>query len=151
MKFTMNRRLLVKLLKLVLRNPDLPRTQRDTYIRISAYRMRVSLKANQFEAGGPAMITEKGVAFIRHRGLLPVIQSFKGKQTLTVTIDTTGLTIGRLHVSDQIWWAIFDDPETAPKEFVSSKAALATIADLTDSPKELNQIAWRNYYLRNPD
>ena len=151
MKFTIQRKILVRLLKLVLLNPDLDRAHRDVFIRIAAHKMKVILKANMNEAGGPAIITNKGVAFIRYRRLLLVIQSFKHNKWLTVGIDSEGLHIGKLHVSEQIWWAIFDDPETAPQEFVSSKAALATMADLEKGPEELNQIAWRNYYLDHPD
>jgi hypothetical protein len=139
----MQKKILVRLLKLVLCNPDLDRRQRDTHIRISAHKTRVNLKTNQNEAVGPAIVSDKGVAFVRYRSLLPLIQSFR-KRMLTITIDADGLHIDRFHVSKEIWWAIFDDPATAPKDWTSLQEAIKIMEDPGAGSDAPSQLVWRN-------
>jgi hypothetical protein len=141
-KFTIQKKVLVRLLKVV--TPKAIGRKADHYLRIEAWNMRVNLSANQVEAEGPAMITKKGVCFIRYRNLLQVVNSFKGTKDLTVEIEPGGLRIGRFSISEGIWLALFDDPRKAPKSRIDEgDPALAKTAATGEA---LDVQAWRDFY-----
>ena len=148
MRFTIQRSDLVRALKLVLTNPSLGRQQRDTFLRIEATYTRLVLSSNQNEMGVPAVVLDSGVAFVRYRKLVPLIQSFKDKKRITITIDATGLRIGDyFNAGADMWWAIYDNPESAPKsveEFYKGEQEKLDEAQLTFDFDEPMQLVWRD-------
>ena len=144
MKFTIQRRQLVGMLKVVLTNPSLAKHDRDRFLRIEAANARLVLKSNKTEAGAAAFITEKGVAFILYHKLLPLIESFKNRRMLTVTIDPDGFHINRFHISSDIWWAIYDNPESAPKSVPDFHRILYNDNGVLCDPDDECQFVWRN-------
>jgi hypothetical protein len=138
----------VRVLKLVLTNPLLKRQERDTFLRIEATPAGLVFSSNQNEMGVPAVVLDPGVAFVRYRKLLPLVQSFKDRKKLTITIDSTGLRIGDyFNAGSDMWWAIYDNPESAPRsveELYKSAQEDLDEAQLTFDFDEPMQLVWRN-------
>lgn len=149
MKFTLPKRTLVKLLKVVTTNSSDPWGGRDQYLRVEARGATLTLTANEAEAAAPAKVAKEGVCYIRSRNLLPVIQSFTSVKELTVEVDPVGLQIGTFRVSDGIWIALFDNPATAPKSLIKHNDPRIA-AKPVEVPDDSVQ-AWRAFYARSPD
>ncbi|MDF7824464.1 hypothetical protein P4B35_10605 [Pontiellaceae bacterium B12227] len=116
MKFVIDKKHLVRLLKLAGHRDmaSVSRQKKNQYLRIKAYNMEVELEANGLGISAPAMITEKGVCFIRYKGLLELVQSYK-KKKIYMAITPEGLQIETYRASSELWFAIFDDPKIAPQ------------------------------------
>jgi hypothetical protein len=144
MKFTLPKRALVKLLKIVTTTPGDPRVGKDQYLRIEARGATLTMTANEAEVAAPAEIAKEGVCYIRYRNLLPVIQSFKGVKELTIEIAPAGLQIGTFRVSDGIWIALFDNPATAPRSLIRRDDP--RLAAKAEAALQEGVQAWRDFY-----
>ncbi len=113
MIFTVHRAVFVKLLKQVVGSPA---ATDNEVLRLEAHNMQLKLSTDRAGAACAAIITKKGVAFIRAYKFLPLMRSFKGRKTLTLEITPEGLRISNFRVSSDIWLAIFDNPATAPAQ-----------------------------------
>ena len=113
MIFTVNRAVFVKLLKQVVGSPAAADME---VLRLEAHNMLLKISTDRAGAECAAIITKKGVAFIRAYKFLPLLRSFKGKKTVTLEITPVGLRISHFRVSSEIWLAIFDNPATAPAQ-----------------------------------
>jgi hypothetical protein len=113
MKFVIDKKYLVRMLKLVNHRDaaSVAHRKKSQYLRIKAYNMAVELEANGLAISAPAMITEKGVCFIKYRGLLEVVQSYK---KIYMAVTPEGIQVETVSANDQLWYAIFDDPKVAP-------------------------------------
>lgn len=116
MKFVIEKKHLVRILKIVSHRDmaSVAFRKKNQYLRIKAYNMEVEIAGNGVSIAAPAMITEKGVCFIKYRGLLEVVQSYQ-KKKIYMAVTPEGIQIETFTASDQLWYAIFDDPKTAPK------------------------------------
>ncbi len=113
MIFTVNRAVFVKLLKLVVGNPAVDDHE---VLRLEAHNMLLKISTDRAGAECAAIITKKGVAFIRAYKFLSLMRSFKGKKSLTLEITPEGLRVSNFRISADIWVAIFDNPATAPSQ-----------------------------------
>lgn len=147
MKFVVDKKQLVRILKIVNHRDmaSVAHRKKNQYLRIKAHNMEVELQANGVAATIPAMIAEKGVCFIKYRGLLEVVQSFK-KKKIYIAVTPEGVQIETLSGNDQIWYAIFDHPKAAP-------ASMENIdKPNTPEPSFISNSAiqdWREMYLRS--
>lgn len=116
MKFVVDKKQLVRILKIVNHRDvaSVAHRKKNQYLRIKACNMEVELQANVVAASMPAMIAEKGVCFIKYRSLLEVVQSFK-KKKIYIAVTPEGIQIETFSATDQMWYAIFDDPKAAPE------------------------------------
>ncbi|VGO22309.1 hypothetical protein [Pontiella sulfatireligans] len=144
MKFVIDKKHLVRMLKIVNHRDmaSISHRKKNQYLRIKAYNMEVELEANGVAISTSAMITEKGVCFIRYRGLLELVQSYK-KKKIYIVVTPDGLQIETYHASDELWYAIFDDPKMAPASIEEVQK------DKTPEPSFVSSTAiqdWRDMY-----
>ena len=114
MKFTVERKTLIKMLKLL----SLGGVPRDAHLRIAAQDKRLILTledyaGTEFEAD----VAEEGVCFFRHQQLVPLLRSYKGVKTLTIAITSDGIRIGTSTIGRGLWEiSLFQNPAAAPQQ-----------------------------------
>jgi hypothetical protein len=141
MKFVIEKKHLVRMLKIVGHRDAAAAAHRkkNQYLRIRAHNMEVELEANGVAISAPAMITEKGVCFIRYKGLLELVQSYD-KKKIYMEVTPEGFQLETYRASEKLWFAIFDDPKAAPK----------AMEDVSIKPSFMSSTAileWREMYL----
>jgi len=116
MQFAVEKKALVKLIKTVNRRDkgSVSIRNKNQWMRIAAQNGTLELQANGFSAGGPATVTEEGVAFVWYGRLLEIVQSYNTPE-MTVTITPAGMRINTFETGRNAWYAIFDKPELAPE------------------------------------
>ncbi|MCF8131362.1 MAG: hypothetical protein K9N10_22865 [Deltaproteobacteria bacterium] len=147
MKFVIAKKDLVRMLKIV-NHRDLAsvaQRKKNQYLRIKAHNMEVELQANGVAMSAPAMITQKGVCFIRYRNLLEVVQSYK-KKKIYMAVTPDGLEIEKLSTGSGIWYAIFDDPKVAPESMEDTEIRKAPEPSFISSTAIQD---WREMYHRS--
>ncbi len=88
---------------------------------------------------------QEEVAFIRYKNLLRVIQSYHPMKEILVAVEPGGRRLATMHISDGIWIALFDRPETAPKCVIrKDDPVLGGLS--SDVPEDV--LAWREFYGR---
>lgn len=116
MKFRMDRKSLIKLLKAV-NHRDFAMTghmEKNRWLRIAACAGQIGLSANGVAGTAPAEILEEGVCFIWYGKLLKILQSFKTPE-ITIEVVPEGITIETFSIGSAGWTAIYDKPELAPE------------------------------------
>jgi hypothetical protein len=115
MQFAVEKNALVKMLKAVNRRDraSVAVRNKNQWLRIAAQNGTLELLANGFSAGGPATVTDEGVAFVWYGRLLEIVQSYNTKE-ITISITPAGMKINTFETGRQAWFAIFDKPEMAP-------------------------------------
>ena len=116
MKFTIDRKALINLLKQV-NHRDFGMTGRmdkNRWLRIAACAGQIGLSANGVAGITRAEIIEEGVCFIWYGKLLKILQSFKQPE-ITMEVSPGGITIETFSIGHDGWTAIYDKPELAPQ------------------------------------
>lgn len=115
MQLSIDKKALVQMLKTVHQRDagSVGVRNKNQWLRIAAQADAVELQANGFSAGGPATVTEEGVAFVWYKRMLDIVQSFK-TDDISVTITPEGMKINTFETGRQAWFAIFDKPGMAP-------------------------------------
>lgn len=115
MRFLIEKKAMVQLLKTVSHRhlAAVDHRGKNQWLRIGAQGGTVELQANGVAMGHPAQVAEEGVSFVRYRGLLELVQSFKVKE-IRFAVTPAGMAIETWSSGDAAWFAIFDDPRTAP-------------------------------------
>ena len=86
MKFTIERKALVKMLQCVgKKHPT--QTRRDKQVRLSACAARVFVEANQTTGGTEALVFEDGTCFLQQNIFLKVLRTYKTKPNVTIEAD----------------------------------------------------------------
>jgi hypothetical protein len=116
MQFSVEKKALVKMLKAVHRRDQAAVAVRNKnrWLRMAAQNGTLELLANGFSAGGPANVTEEGVAFVWYGRMLEIVQSYKTPE-ITITITPAGMKINTFETGRAAWFAIFDKPSLAPE------------------------------------
>jgi hypothetical protein len=114
MKFSIEKRALVHMLKTVNHRDRATAEHRkkNEWLRIEATFGKVELMANGVGMGHEADVLETGVCFVRYRGLLELVQSFKADE-INMAITPEGMRIESWS-NNTAAFAIFDIPATAP-------------------------------------
>jgi hypothetical protein len=82
---------------------------------MAAHNGRVTISANDVEAGDQAQILKEGVCFFRYERFLPLVRTYTGVKALTLEITPDGIQIGNMNISRGFWEiSLFGNPETAP-------------------------------------
>ena len=116
MKFTIHKKTLVKMLKVLSGGW----VKKDAHLRIAAQDGRVTLTTEDLnEASYDADVIAEGVCFFRHKQLLPLLASYKSEQDLTMQITADGINIGSTHISRGLWEiSLFMNPSLAPQRLI---------------------------------
>jgi len=116
MQFTVEKKALVKMLKAVHRRDlgSVSVRNKNQWLRVAAQNGTLELLANGFSAGGPATVTEEGVAFVWYGRMLKIVQSYKTSE-ITFSITPSGMSINTFQTGRAAWFAIFDKPSLAPE------------------------------------
>ena len=116
MRFTVEKKALVKLIKTVNRRDkgSVSIRNKNQWMRIATQNGTLELMANGFSAGGPATVIEEGVAFVWYTRMLEIVQSYNTKE-ITISITPAGMAINTFQTGRNAWYAIFDKPELAPE------------------------------------
>jgi len=116
MKFTIHKKTLVKMLKVLSGGW----VKKAAHLRIAAQDGKVTLTAEDLsEAGYDADVMEEGVCFFRHKQLLPLLISYKNEQDLTIQVTADGIDIGSTHISRGLWEiSLFMNPSLAPQRMI---------------------------------
>jgi hypothetical protein len=116
MKFTIHKKTLVKMLKVLSGGY----VKKDAHLRIAAQDGRVTLTTEDLnEASYDADVIAEGVCFFRHKQLLPLLTSYKSEQDLTMQITADGIDIGSTHISRGLWEiSLFMNPSLAPQRLI---------------------------------
>ena len=86
MKFTIERRTLVRMLELI--GPKVPsKNWRDKEVRLSACAARVFVEANESAGGTEALVLEDGTCVVDYKLFLRLLKSHTKKKTLYVEVD----------------------------------------------------------------
>ncbi|MBI4660028.1 MAG: hypothetical protein HY735_14405 [Verrucomicrobia bacterium] len=98
MKFTLEQSVLVKLVKQV--GKKIPGQKRkDPTLRLFACKARVFVECNQTVAGMEALVLEDGDCTLPRVQFLEILQTYRGKEHLTLEADARGLRIGSFSMS----------------------------------------------------
>lgn len=116
MKFTIHKKTLVKMLKVISGGS----IKKDAHLRIAAQDGRVTLTTEDLnEASYDAEVMDEGVCFFRHKQLIPLLTSYKSEQDLTIQITADGIDIGSTHISRGLWEiSLFMNPSLAPQRLI---------------------------------
>lgn len=116
MKFTIHKKTLVKMLKVISGGS----IKKDAHLRIADQDGRVTLTTEDLnEASYDAEVIAEGVCFFRHKQLLPLLISYKSEQDLTMQITANGIDIGSTHISRGLWEiSLFMNPALAPQRLI---------------------------------
>jgi hypothetical protein len=122
MKFTIHKKTLVKMLKVI--SGGL--VKKDAHLRIAAQDGRVTLTTEDLnEASYDGDVIVEGVCFFRHKQLLPLLASYKSEQSLTVQITADGIDIGSTHISRGLWEiSLFMNPSLAPQRLMLKRTEI---------------------------
>jgi hypothetical protein len=116
-KFTIETRKLVKLLRAVAPESGTKVPGRNPLLRLIAEHNTVSIRINDVEAGCEAEVEEEGAAFFIFRKFLPLVRSYGKERRLTITVAAEGIKIGNTWASATLWeLSLFADPQTAPDQ-----------------------------------
>jgi hypothetical protein len=86
MKFTIERRTLVRMLELI--GPKVPsKNRRDKEVRLSVCAARVFVEANESAGGTEALVLEDGTCLVDYKLFLRLLKSHTKKKTLYVEVD----------------------------------------------------------------
>ena len=90
MKFTVERKALVKMLQCVgKKHPT--QTRRDKQVRLSACAARVFVEANQTTAGIEALVFDDGTCFLQQSVFVNVLKTYTNKPNVTIDADGNSL------------------------------------------------------------
>ncbi len=119
MKFTIHKKTLVKMLKVL----SGYWVKKDAHLRIVAQDGRVTFTTEDLNmASYDADVIVEGVCFFRHKQLLPLLTSYKSEQYLTMQITADGIDIGSTHISRGLWEiSLFMNPSIAPEWLILKK------------------------------
>ena len=118
MKFTVERKLLVKMLQCIgKKHPT--QTRRDEQVLLSACAARVFVEANQTTAGTETLVFEDGTCFLQQKMFLQVLKTYKTKPD--VTIEADGRTLRFFSTTLEI--TDFSHTVTAPGKFQTTAPA----------------------------
>ena len=116
MKFTIDKKSLVQMLRALTKDSGKKKKDRDPHLRVAAHDDRVVMSANDVETGCEAQVEEEGVCFFQYEKLLPLIQAYTEVNSLTIEVNSEGIQIGNTKISRGFWEiSLFADPKTAPK------------------------------------
>jgi hypothetical protein len=117
MKFTIQKKPLTQMLHALTRQTGRKASERDSHLRLAAQDSRVTMCANDTEAGYEAIVFEEGVCFFRYDQFLPLVRSYANAKDLTIEVSAEGIQIGNTKISRGFWEiSLFTDPETAPEQ-----------------------------------
>ena len=89
--------------------------KRDTHLRVAAQGGKVTMRANDAEAGYEANVLEEGVCFFRYDQFLPLVRTYTNATDLTIEVTPDGIQIGNTKISRGFWEiSLFDEPDGAP-------------------------------------
>jgi hypothetical protein len=115
MKFTINKKPLAQMLRILTQNTGRKRGQRDTHLRLAAQDGEIMMHVNDAEAGYEANVLEEGVCFFRYDQFLPLVRSYAGSKQLAIEVTSDGIQIGSTKISRGFWEvSLFSNPATAP-------------------------------------
>ena len=123
MKFTVERKALIKLLTLL----SVGGVARDDQLRIAAHDGRLTLTTEDMsETLLEASIAEEGVCFLRYKQLLPLLRAYKAASNLTIEVNAHGIQFGSTMVGRELWEiSYFENPEIAPPRLIRLPPASA--------------------------
>lgn len=116
MKFTINKKPLAHILRTLAQNTGRKRNERDTHLRLAAQGGKITMRANDTEAGYEANVFEEGVCFFRYDQFLPLVRTYTNATDLTIEVTPDGIQIGKTKISRGLWEvSLFDHPDSAPE------------------------------------
>jgi hypothetical protein len=124
MKFTIERKILIKMLKML----SLGGVAQDDHLRIAAQDGEIALTVED-RAGTSyvAIVEKKGVCFFRFKQFLPLLRTYKNTKRLTIEINPREIKFGSTSISRGLWEiSLFENPAIAP----------LTLPKLPDAPRE---------------
>jgi len=116
MKFTIERKVLIKMLKML----SLGGVAQDDHLRIAAQDGEITLTVED-RAGTSyvAIVEEEGVCFFRHKQFLPLLRTYKDTKRLTIEINPQEIKFGSTSISRGFWEiSLFENPATAPQRLM---------------------------------
>ena len=123
MKFTVERKVLIKMLKTI----SLGGVAQDDHLRIAAQDGEIALTVED-RAGTSfvAIVEEEGVCFFRHKQFLPLLRTYKDTKRLTIEVNPQGIKFGRTTISRGLWEvSLFENPAAAPERLIMKSANIA--------------------------
>ncbi len=119
MKFTVERKTLVKMLKLLSLGGVAP----DAHLRICAQGDQISLTIEDVAGTSfAADVAKEGVCFFRHQQLLPLLRSYTGTKCLTMEVNAQEMKFGSTSISRGLWEiSLFENPATAPQRLIMNR------------------------------
>ena len=143
MKFTIERRALVRMLELI--SPKAPsQNWRDKEVRLSACAARVFVEANESAGGTEALVLEDGTCLVHFKHFLKLLKSHTKKKTLYVEVDEKRIKF----VTTTFPVTEYSRNVTPPGEF---KLYPVTDGWLTITRFETNQIQEKNTQAHLPN
>lgn len=111
------------MLRALTQNTGRKRGKCDRHLRLVAQDGRITMRANDAEAGCQANVLEKGVCFFRCNQFMPLIRTYANATDLTIEVTPDGIQVGNTKISRGFWEvSLFSNPETAPDTLPKSPA-----------------------------
>jgi hypothetical protein len=116
MKFTVERKTLIKMLKLLSVGGVAP----DTHLRIAAHGGQLVLTVEDYAGTSfGADVAEEGVCFFRHKKFLPLLRTYKDAKHLTIEVNSKELKFGSTTIDRARWEiSLFENPAAAPQRLI---------------------------------
>jgi hypothetical protein len=102
-KFTIKKKQLAQMLRAMTQNTGRKRGERDRHLRLVAQDGRITMRANDAEAGCQANVLEEGVCFLRYNQFLPLVRTYSNAADLTIDADIDEVIKTIRGFAQEIW------------------------------------------------
>ena len=123
MKFTIERKVLIKMLKTI----SLGGVAENDRLRIAALDGEITLTVeDRVGTSFVAIVEEEGVCFFRHNQFLPLLRTYKYAKRLTIEVNPKEMKFGSTIISRGLWEiSLFENPATAPQLLIQKSPDVA--------------------------